>query len=276
MAYVTFYEKFDYKGKRRTCNIDNEDFYHILVYENAKEPILIRSIVNKTNFFITLYYKKDSNAFGGNYIYIKENLSDIREVKNEDLFGWSKGVSPEFNGIVLQKLLPDRRYEFNTVLSTWYSEQPYGNDVLDMRHSLKESDEPKESNLFTTLFIDPLMARTANSNVQPMRSERTCKEINERLNKLINIMSEQYDGCKKHLLKLDSQELQLKKEIQDLEQSNQRFKTFKESNQLDEEVKDKDITNNKDLTYLYFLIIIDLFMLFYILYKHKDYFVGMK
>ena len=276
MAYVTFYEKFGYKGKRRTCNIDNEDFYHILVYENAKEPILIRSIINNTNFFITLYYKKDSNAFGGNYIYIKENLSDIREVKNEDLFGWSKGVSPEFNGIVLQKLLPDRRYEFNTVLSTWYSEQPYGNDVLDMRHSLKESDEPKESNLFTTLFIDPLMARTANSNVQPMRSERTCKEINERLNKLINIMSEQYDGCKKHLLKLDSQELQLKKEIQDLEQSNQRFKTFKESNQLDEEVKDKDITNNKDLTYLYFLIIIDLFMLFYILYKHKDYFVGMK
>ena len=276
MAYVTFYEKFGYKGKRRTCNIDNEDFYHILVYENAKEPILIRSIINNTNFFITLYYKKDSNAFGGNYIYIKENLSDIREVKNEDLFGWSKGVSPEFNGIVLQKLLPDRRYEFNTVLSTWYSEQPYGNDVLDMRHSLKESDEPKESNLFTTLFIDPLMARTANSNVQPMRSERTCKEINERLNKLINIMSEQYDGCKKHLLKLDSQELQLKKEIQDLEQSNQRFKTFKESNQLDEEVKDNDITNNKDLTYLYFLIIIDLFMLFYILYKHKDYFVGMK
>ena len=73
---------------------------------------------------------------------------------------------------------------------------------------------------------------------------------------------------------MDSQELQLKKEIQNLEQSNQRFKTFKES--MDEEVKDKDITNNKDLTYLYFLIIIDLFMLFYILYKHKDYFVGMK
>ena len=276
MGSVTFYERTGYTGTRRTYNLYDDTVDQILLYKNPTKPIVIRSIINKTNYFITLYYKKDSNAFGGNYIYIKENLSDIREVKNEDLFGWSKGVSPEFNGIVLQKLLPDRRYEFNTVLSTWYSEQPYGNDVLDMRHSLKESDEPKESNLFTTLFIDPLMARTANSNVQPMRSERTCKEINERLNKLINIMSEQYDGCKKHLLNFNSQELQLKKKFQDLEQINQRFKTFIESNQLDEEVKDNDITNNKDLTYLYFLIIIDLFMLFYILYKHKDYFVGMK
>ena len=153
MGEVTFFEKVGFKGKRRTCDIDNEDFYHIILYENAEEPILIHSIRNETNYLVTLYYKKDSNAFGGNYIYIKENLSDIREVKNEDLFGWSKGVSPEFNGIVLQKLLPDRRYEFNTVLSTWYSEQPYGNDVLDMRNSLKESDEPKESNLLRTLFF---------------------------------------------------------------------------------------------------------------------------
>ena len=269
MAYVTFYEKFDYKGKRRTCNIDNEDFYHILVYENAKEPILIRSIINNTNFFITLYYKKDSNAFGGNYIYIKENLSDIREVKNEDLFGWSKGVSPEFNGIVLQKLLPDRRYEFNTVLSTWYSEQPYGNDVSDMRYSFKESDEPKESDKPNILNAFKFMMEQNPSDVQPMRSPITCKGTNKNLNELIKILSQQYDHCQKLLLNLDSEQKQLEQKIQELEQMNQRLKTFQQY----EEVKDNDTTNNKHSMYLYFVIIIDLFMLFYISYKHKDYFV---
>ena len=265
MGEVTFFEKAGFKGKRRTCNIDNEDFYQILLYENAEEPILIRSIQNNTNYFVTLYYKKDSDAFGGNYIYIKENLSDIRKVKNDDLFGWSKGVSPEFNGIVLQKLLPDRIYEFKTVLSTWYSEQPYGNDVLDMRYSLKESDEPTVPNILNPFNF--LMGHNP-SDIKPMRSAITCKQNNEDLNKLIKNLSQQYDECQK----LDSDQKQLEQKIQALEQMNQRLKTFQQY----EEVKDNDTTNNEDSMYLYFLIRIDLFMLFYILYKHKDYIIGMK
>ena len=272
MGEVTLFEKVGHSGKRRTYDIDNEDFYQILLYENAEKPILIRSIINKTNYFITLYYKKDSNAFGGSYIYIKQHLNDIRKVTNEDLFGRSKGVSPEFNGIVLQKLLPDRIYEFNTVLSTWYSEQPYGNDVSDMRYSFKESDEPKESDKPNILNAFKFMMEQNPSDVQPMRSPITCKGTNKNLNELIKILSQQYDHCQKLLLNLDSEQKQLEQKIQNLEQMNQRLKTFQQY----EEVKDNDTTNNKDLMYLYFVIIIDLFMLFYILYKHKDYFVGMK
>ena len=199
------------------------------------------------------------------YIYIKQHLNGIQKVTNEGLFGRSKGVSPEFNGIVLQKLLPDTSYEFKTVLSTWYSEQPYGNDVLDMRYSLKESDEPTVPNILNPLNI--LMGHNP-SDIKPMRSPITCKQTSEDLNKLIKNLSQQYDECQK----LDSDQKQLEQKIQALEQMNQRLKTFQQY----EEVKDNDTTNNKDSMYLYFLIIIDLFMLFYILYKHKDYFVGMK
>ena len=221
MGEVTFFEKVGHRGKRRTYDIDNEDFYQILLYENAEEPILIRSIINKTNYFISLYYKKDSNAFGGSYIYIKQHLNDIRKVTNEDLFGRSKGVSPEFNGIVLQKLLPDRIYEFNTVLSTWYSEQPYGNDVSDMRYSFKESDEPKESDKPNILNAFKFMMGQNPSDVQPMRSPITCKGTNKNLNELIKILSQQYDDCQKLLLNLDSEQKQLEQKIHELEQMNQ-------------------------------------------------------
>ena len=114
MGFVTFYENADYNtntaGYERTYEIQIEDPLEIVLLNSIINPVPVRSIKNTTSYFITLYYKRnDLDAFG-NYIYIDKS-SDIPNVTTENLF------SPGFNGIVLQKELPDTNNEFNTFIT---------------------------------------------------------------------------------------------------------------------------------------------------------------
>ena len=66
MGSVTFWEGIDYTGNSKTIRIKDKTHSKILLYENAVEPIVIRSIKNYTNneYIVALFYNYISYGLG--------------------------------------------------------------------------------------------------------------------------------------------------------------------------------------------------------------------
>ena len=281
MGFVTFYENADYNtntaGYERTYEIQIEDPLEIVLLNSIINPVPVRSIKNTTSYFITLYYKRnDLDAFG-NYIYIDKS-SDIPNVTTENLF------SPGFNGIVLQKELPDTNNEFNTYITNNESKRkPYDkvNVVIMTTEFTDNAENVPTVDKYERVAVETIPSSKSSIIYQQLQEqneikEKECKENQENRTLLINLLKQQHDYCKYYtkqsVVKNTEYEIEkgrLEKRIQALEKTNKALR---------EQGSNTNTTNNKDSTYLYlyFVFIIDLFMLFYILYKHKDYFVGMK
>ena len=262
MGSVTFYEDTDLTGNGSTFEIGDRTDYQILLYNDPTKPIVIRSIENTTNYFVILYYKNGDNAFGGKYINIKGNLRDINLVQHTYYTFWSQEVSPEFNGIVLNKILPDTQflYEFNTVFSNnYFNSKPYNENVLDMTGDLNEintkqtNTEETDSNVYptsaeTTLPTAPVEIKKNNDPYN-----RCLEHIKER-QKTIDHFNSRIESCEgifnSDVLPLKNEQTRLEKTVMELEQQNTELK-------------------NNGSTITVFVIIVDLLIFFYILYRHN-------
>ena len=106
MGSVTFFDQINYEGNWRSYEIGDRADSQILLYNDTITPLQIRSIKNKTDktYIVVLYYKNGENAFGGSYINIDSDFSDLNYI-----YRFSK-VNLFFNGVILQKKIPNSRY----------------------------------------------------------------------------------------------------------------------------------------------------------------------
>jgi len=265
MESVTFYQRAGFKGNSRTYDFEYTSDYQILLYNNPTKEITIRSISNNMNYFITLYYKKDENAFGGTYINIKEDLNDINLIQHTYYTFWSQEVSPEFNGIVLQKILPQQTwYRFNIVLFS-ENKKPYGNAVLDLTDQYYETivdqtDTNSETDS-TSINVDsttaPTTLNTAPVEIKNVNDPYTqCMEDIKVRQQSIDIFKSRIENCEgifnRDVLPLINQQRKLEETFQELEKQNTELKS-----------------NNNGSNITVFVIIVDLLILFYILYQHN-------
>ena len=258
MGSVTFYEDTGLTGNGITFEIGYITDYQILLYNNTETPITIRSIENNTNYFITLYYKKDDNAFGGKYIYIKESLNDIQQVRyrGSSILPWSIEISPEFNGIVLQQIVPDSQewYVFNTIFFN-LNKEPFDKDnVVDMTYTFNETIN-KTKNISKSNF----KSTTASSTLDTANLYEQCVQKNQEIENEINEYTSRVRNCNdtfdKDVRPLFEEKKDLHKTIYLLEQQNAKLKSN---------------YNGSSITSIHlFVIFVDLSILFYILYKHN-------
>lgn len=260
MGSVTFYEDTDLTGNGSTFEIGDRTDYQILLYNDPTKPIVIRSIENTTNYFVILYYKNGDNAFGGKYINIKGNLRDINLVQHTSYVFWSQEVSPEFNGIVLQKILPDTQlsYVYDVVLSNYLNTKPYDENVLGMRGYLNEINTDQTSTEETSDNVDPTSAETTLQST-PVEIKNVndpynrCIEDNKEKQKNIDHFKSRIENCEgifnSEVLPLKNEQTRLEITVMELEQQN---------------------TELKNTTFIHlFVIFVDLLILFYILYRHN-------
>ena len=267
MGSVTFYEDTGLTGNGITFEIGYITDYQILLYNNTETPITIRSIENNTNYFITLYYKKDDNAFGGNYIYIKESLNDIQQVQYRWTtilpidYAWSKKeISPEFNGIVLQQIVPDSQewYVFNTIFFN-LNKEPFDKDnVVDMTYTFNETIN-KTKNISKSNFKSTTASSTLDT--APIENDvyEQCKQKNQEIYNEIDDYTSRVRNCNdtfdRDVRPLFEEKKDLHKTIYLLEQQNAKLKSN---------------YNGSSITFIHlFIIFVDLLILFYILYKHN-------
>ena len=266
MGSVTFYERTGYTGTRRTYNLNDDTADQILLYKDPKKPIVIRSIENKTTYFITLYYKKDDNAFGGNYIYIKESLNDIQQVQYRWTtilpieYPWSKEISPEFNGIVLQQIVPDSQewYVFNTIFFN-LNKEPFDKDnVVDMTYTFNETIN-KTKNISKSNFKSTTASSTLDT--APIENDlyEQCKQKNQEIENDIDDYTSRVRNCNdtfdRDVRPLFEEKKDLHKTIYLLEQQNAKLKSN---------------YNGSSISSIHLVVIfVDLSILFYILYKHN-------
>ena len=251
---------------------------------------MIRSIKNDTNneYIVALYYKFGL-LFGGPVLYIESDLSDINKAKA--YFSLFYDVDPSFNGVILLRKTLNENIVYNSV--TLDQPNPYDdiNKILDLRNDLQtntpdqtetdpqpgditnpsnemnvsEGDQTQPTPLQTDLQF-ALVTESAETD-----KYNKCRKNREDLIKEVSIKNVLYGKCQTtKSFKIDriknnhaEQKAKLAKELQKLQQENENLKT-------------KGTTGNKNSMYSYFFVIVDLLMLFYILYKHKDYFIGMK
>ena len=263
MGIVTFFEDIDYNGNSRTIDIGDRSAYQILLYKNTETPITIRSIQNHTNYIITLYYKKDSNAFG-DYIYIDKDISDIQQVQHPSYYFWTKEVSPLFSGIVLErKPMLYFTVEYNYVIRNLNLFKPYDENVLDLRNELKKYTENVQTQPTPQQQQTDLQYASVTESAETDKYNE-CRNNREELIRKVHLKQMLYGQCQdSNKIKFDTiknnhaeQKAKLGKELQKLQQENKNLKT-------------KGTTGNKNSMYSYFFAIVDLLMLFYILYKHN-------
>lgn len=291
MGSVTFWEGIDYTGNSKTIRIKDTTHSKILLYENAVEPIVIRSIKNYTNnkYIVALYYKYGSDAFGGPVLYIESDLSDINKA-NAYFFFLFYDVDPSFNGVILLRKTLNKNIIYNYVMINAPKAYDDINKILDLRNDLQTNtldqtdtdpqpsdivEETNPSNNIETTNVseaDQTQPTTLQTDLQyalVQQSAETdkynaCTNNRDNLIREVSIKNVLYDKCestksfKINRIKNNhaEQKSKLAKELQKLQQENNNLKT-------------KGTTGNKNSMYSYFFVIVDLLMLFYILYKHN-------
>ena len=287
MSIVQFYENVGYKGNGRMYTITDESTDVIILYENANDTISISSITNNTNYYVILYYKQGNKPFGGAYVNITSNLSNIYDL-DTSMFRSSNIVVPFFNGVLLKKKYFFTIYQEKVILPNFNGTSPLDTNVaIDMRETYclftrnsfvvtcydSETDQSndiiqtipetatEQSNDFekttepTTLHNAPI----ENIDCETVPTYRQCQTTHKDLIQIIHAtktkneeceraLSNQYDSIhKKHTY----EKTKLKKNIQDLNEQNKNLKNYGQ--------------NNRKV--ILFITFFDLLMFFYILYK---------
>ena len=262
MGSVTFWEGIGYGGNSRTIDIGDTTHPKILVYENPDKPIVIRSIKNYTNneYIVALFYNYISYGLGQFVLLIESDLSDINKVWAYIIYST---VRPSFNSVMLlRKTTLPKNIVYNYVSINTYNS--YNNEnALDMTKELIENTEnvqtqPTPQQQQTNLQFAPVTESGERDKYVECRNNR------EELIAKVHLKQMLYDQCQRsNKSNFDSinkihaeQKSKLAKELQKLQQENNNLKT-------------KGTTGNKNLMYSYFFVIVDLLMLFYILYKHN-------
>lgn len=265
MGSVTFWEGIGYGGNSRTIDIGDTTHPKILVYENPDKPIVIRSIKNYTNneYIVALFYNYISYGLGEFVLLIESDLSDINKVWAYIIYST---VRPSFNSVMLlRKTTLPKNIVYNYVSINTYNS--YNNEnALDMTKEFNENTEnvqtlptqPTPQQQQTDLQFAPVTesAETGKYN--------ECRDNREELIRKVHLKTVVYNKCQtSKSIKIDrinknhaEQKSKLEKELQKLQQENNNLKT-------------KGTTGNKNSMYSYFFVIVDLLMLFYILYKHN-------
>ena len=252
---------------------------------------MIRSIKNYTNneYIVALFYNYISYGLGEFFLLIESDLSDINTVTPYLKY---TTVHSSFNSIIilLRKTLA-KHIVYNYVHMN--RSKPYDdiNKILDLRNDLQtntpdQTETDPQPDDITNPSNEMNVSEGDQTQPTPLQTDlqfalvtesaetdkyNKCRKNREDLIKEVSIKNVLYGKCQTtKLIKIHKinkihaeQKAKLAKELQKLQQENENLKT-------------KGTTGNKNSMYSYFFVIVDLLMLFYILYKHKDYFIGMK
>ena len=262
MRSVTFWEGIGYGGNSRTIDIGDTTHPKILVYENPDKPIVIRSIKNYTNneYIVALFYNYISYGLGQFVLLIESDLSDINKVWAYIIYST---VRPSFNSVMLlRKTTLPKNIVYNYVSINTYNS--YNNEnALDMTKEFNENTEnvqtqPTPQQQQTDLQFAPVTESAETDKYNECRDNREELIRKVHLKNVQNSKCESTNSIKSDRIKNNhaEQKSKLEKELQKLQQENNNLKT-------------KGTTGNKNSMYSYLFIIVDLLMLFYILYKHS-------
>ena len=159
----------------------------------------------------------------------------------------------------INKIL-DLRNDLQTNTPDQTETDPQPDDITNPSNEMNvsEGDQTQPTPLQTDLQF-ALVTESAETD-----KYNKCRKNREDLIKEVSIKNIQYSKCQNNnSLKIDrikknheEQKSKLAKELQKLQQENENLKT-------------KGTTGNKNSMYSYFFVIVDLLMLFYILYKHN-------
>ena len=264
MGSVTFYEDTAFDGNSTTYIIKDKTYSKILLYEDAVKPIVIRSIKNYTNneYIVALYYKYWHNAFGRLKLYIESDLNNINEATP---FMDNFNVNPSFNGVMLlRKKIFGKNITYNNVESNFSKAYDDINEILDLRktNTPDQTDtDPQPDNTIveeTSATVDPTSAPTTLSTA-PVEIKNDndqynqCIQKNQQLERYIRHYESRNVNCTNtfntHVLPLIKEQKKLEETVKELEKQN---------------------TELKNTTFIHmFVIIVDLLILFYILYQHN-------
>ena len=80
---VILYDQVGHTGKSQRFPIPKDAKDIIVIYNDPKNLITVRSIKNDSNYYVMLYYGKGDNAFDGKYINIFNDSNNISSMYGE-------------------------------------------------------------------------------------------------------------------------------------------------------------------------------------------------
>ena len=253
---VILYDQVGHTGKSQRFPIPKDAKDIIVIYNDPKNLITVRSIKNDSNYYVMLYYGKGDNAFGGKYINIFNDSNNISSLV----------TIPAFNGILLRKR------------TIWLYNAVTRDTVLKKDRFWKTTPDATtlaENIINGVKYVQPTKT---SENVIPLESiDKLCPWEYARCSDNMKIALQQQTDLQSVLTECESSVSEYnsvnmvpvhEKYRSDLKTIKYEIEYMKRKNAIrQEQINSFKYTEYEKMIFA-IVTIIDLFMLFYILYRH--------